>query len=129
MVAKYAVKEGSNGGRFYVDGVCFLNTIDDVARDVTESEENELHVVYAERMRVAAPSVEDAVASALEEIEPDCRDSMLDEIGDAIDAAQKLLDAAFAKLDDREIWIATDREVDGDTLARALQRARFGTDA
>ena len=128
---RYAVTDSDDSGHFRVDGVRFFSSLLEVAKDAKErgiSDAAQISVVYADRVRVSAPSVEDDVAASLDEIESDHRSDMLLEMADTIKAAQDALDAAFAKINKRGIWMASGREIAADRVERALRDAWFGTD-
>lgn len=123
---RYAVTDSDDSGYFRVDGVHFFSSIAEVAQDaksrgITDAEA--ISVVHADRVRVSAPNIEDDVAASLDEIDSDYRSDMVLEMADAIKVAQDALDAAFAKINQRGIWMASDREFSADRVQRALHDA------
>lgn len=128
---QYAVTDSDDSGYFRVDGVHFFSSLIEVAQDAKErriADAALISVVHADRVRVSAPNIEDAVIGALDEIDSDHRSDMALEMADAIKVAQDALDAAFARIDQRGIWMASDREISADRVQRALHDAWFGTD-
>jgi len=128
---RYAVTDSDDSGHFRVDGVRFFSSLAEVAQDAKDRAINDaehISVVYADRVSVSAPSIEDDVTAALDEIDSDYRSDFVLEMADAIKVAQDALDAAFARLNKRGIWMASDREIAADRVQRALHDAWFGTD-
>lgn len=122
---RYAVTD-SDSGYFRVDDVRFFGSLIEVARDAKErgiSDAAQISVVHADRVRVSAPNIEDDVAASLDEIDSDYRSDMVLEMADAVKVAQDALDAAFAKINQRGVWMASDREFSADRVQRALHDA------
>lgn len=129
----YAVTHSDDSGYFRVDDCVFLSSLAEVAQDAKGrgiSDASKIRVVHADRVRIGAPSIEDALSSsaAFDEIDFDHRSGLILEMADAIKVAQDALDAAFARIDQRGIWMASDREISADRVQRALHDAWFGTD-
>lgn len=128
---RYAVTDSDDSGHFRVDGVHFFSSLAEVAQDAKSrgiSDAKQISVVHADRVRVSAPNIECDVAASLDEIDSDYRSDMVLEMADAIKFAQDALDVAFAKINQRGLWMASHREIAADRVQRALHDAWFGTD-
>lgn len=128
---RYAVTDSDDSGYFRVDDVRFFSSLAEVAQDAKDRGINDaehISVVYADRVSVSAPSIENDVTASLDEVDSDYRSDFVLEMADAIKVAQDALDAAFARLNKRGIWMASDREIAADRVQRALHDAWFGTD-
>ena len=128
---RYAVTGEKDGPCFCVDGVWFVDTLEDaadeaVAQGVTDA--NELSVVRAERVRLEPPCIMEQIEACFDELDFDFRGEMVDEVSDDVRSAQEMLNGAFARINARGIWRATSEEIDREHVARALHNAQFGTD-
>lgn len=113
----------ASAGSFETDDCCFMSSLEDIAHDAVSRGVNhagEIRVVYAERMRVRAPSVMDAAEGALEDVDGDCRAGLLGEMSVAIEEAQKLLDEAFEGVNRTGLWMAGDARVPTEDVQRAI---------
>lgn len=122
-MASYAITDDEATVEFEVEGMVFLSNLREVAehaldRGVTNIDD--LYVVMAERVELAAPDIDEAVDNAMQEIADDHRSSFREEMADKVAEAQKLLDAAFSEITARGVWTATSREIDKAEVARAL---------
>lgn len=122
-MASYAITDDEATVEFEVEGMVFLSNLREVAehaldRGVTNIDD--LYVVKAERVELAAPDIDEAVDNAMQEIADDHRSSFREEMADKVAEAQKLLDAAFSEITARGVWTATSREIDKAEVARAL---------
>lgn len=120
---RYAVT-ADGGGSFTVGDVDFADSLEEIAKHAIDNgvvDPRDIRVVNAERMNLEAPSIAAEVESAMDGVEIDYRAELLSEIGDAIDKAQAILDAAFKPINDRGIWSATGSDIPVDEVRAAFE--------
>lgn len=129
----YAITK-PGAGYFVVDDTQFVESIEDAAAEALASDAesaDEIEAFEADEMHIEAPNVEDMARDALEGVDADFRDGLMVEMADAVTAAQKLLDDAFAQIDARGLWIRSNRKIDRERIAAAFEaeRAKGGANA
>lgn len=127
-MTKYAITGDDGHASFEAGEFMFVSSLEEAMdmayHDGAESAEG-LVVVEAQRFALSAPNITDAVDDELQNLSIDHREAIAQEVSFAVAAAQKALDDAFEKINQRGPWRSTDRIIDAEKVKRAFLDAQM----
>jgi len=126
-MTKYAITGDDGHASFEADEFMFVSSLEEAMdmayHDGAESAEG-LVVVEAQRFALSAPNIMDAVEGELQELSIDHREAIFQEVAFEVAAAQRALDEAIKKINQRGLWSSTDRVIDAEKVKLAFLEAR-----